>query len=204
MRRPAQLQQQDRRPADAGDLGRRDHEHHLRRRSRSWCCSWSGLDVPQAVVGGVTPMAPAQLATRADGTPAPLQVGDQILAINGTPQHNDFRKIALNTALAKEGAPLEIEVKRVERPTETRVCHARGIGGSTSILMLGIQHAGAAGRAGTCNRDRYARSSRRSRRRGGRWGPAMWWSRSMARKSRRQSSTSSTRRCRRATASRWN
>ncbi len=98
-----------------------------------------GLDVPQAVVGGVIPMAPAQLATRADGTPAPLQVGDQIIAINGTPQHDDFRKIALNTALAKMGAPLRIDVKRVNGTSETVYITPEASGGSMSILMLGVR-----------------------------------------------------------------
>lgn len=98
-----------------------------------------GLNVPQARVGGVTPMAPAQLAIRADGTPAPLQVGDEIIAINGTPQHNDFRKIALNTALAKKGEPLAIEVKRVNGVVETVYATPQASGGSMKLLMLGVE-----------------------------------------------------------------
>ena len=98
-----------------------------------------GMDVPKAVVGGVIPMAPAQMATRADGTPAPLQVGDQIVAINDTPLHNDFRKIILNTALAKRGVSLKIDVKRVNGTTETVYITPEASGGSMSILRLGVE-----------------------------------------------------------------
>ena len=78
----------------------------------------AGLEVPEAVIGSITPMAPAQMAVKTDGTSAPLRVGDQILTINGTDQLNDFRKIALNAALAKRGQPLEIEVKRLNGAPE--------------------------------------------------------------------------------------
>lgn len=97
-----------------------------------------GLDVPKAVVGGVVPMAPAQLAKTADGKPAPIQVGDEIVSINGTPQHNDFRKIALNTALAKKDQALEVEVKRVDGSLEKVFVTPQASGGSMSILMLGV------------------------------------------------------------------
>ena len=99
----------------------------------------TGLNVPRAVVGGVTPMAPAQLAKTADGKPAPLMVGDEILLINGTPQHDDFRKIALNTALSKKGASMEIEVKRLAGNTEKIYIKPEQISmGSIRLLGIGI------------------------------------------------------------------
>lgn len=55
-----------------------------------------GFNSPPAVVGGVTPGSPAQMAG--------LQIGDRILTLDGTYQH-DFTKIQLNTALADPTKP---------------------------------------------------------------------------------------------------
>jgi regulator of sigma E protease len=61
-----------------------------------------GLRVQPPVIGSVLPSSPASHATRPDGTPAPLQVGDRVLMYDGTWQH-DFTKISLNVALSGEG-----------------------------------------------------------------------------------------------------
>lgn len=101
---------------------------------------FTGLRVPQAVVGWVIPMSPAQQAVRADGTPAPLRVGDQILAINGRNQYNDFRKIALNTALAGSGESLTIDVKRADGKVEqVRVTPAATQAGEIRLLGIGVE-----------------------------------------------------------------
>jgi len=63
-----------------------------------------GMKVPPAIVGGIAAQSPAQEAVTVDGKSAPLRVGDRILRINGTIQH-DFTKIGLNTALARAGEP---------------------------------------------------------------------------------------------------
>lgn len=99
----------------------------------------TGLNVPRAVVGGITPMAPAQMAKDADGKPAPLMVGDEIVSINGTPQHDDFRKIALNTALSQKGEPMTIEVKRLAGNIEKVFITPEQISmGSIRLLGIGI------------------------------------------------------------------
>ena len=99
----------------------------------------AGMEVPVAEVGGVAPMSPAQQATRTDGTPAPLEVGDRILLINGQKQY-DFSKVRLNTALAKAGEPLQFEVQRVNGQIETLLITPKGgdIAGA-NMLMVGIE-----------------------------------------------------------------
>lgn len=99
----------------------------------------TGLKVPEAVVGSVVPMAPAQFAMRADGSAAPLQVGDKLLSIDGTPLYNDFRKIALNIALAKKGETLNVEVQRTSGKVEMLKITPRAMGqGSMQLLGIGI------------------------------------------------------------------
>lgn len=98
-----------------------------------------GLKVPQAVVGRIIPMSPAQFAVTAEGTPAPLQVGDKIISINGVPQHNDFRKIALNTALAQSGSAMHVVVERVDGKVQTVLITPQRLdNGSLSFMGIGI------------------------------------------------------------------
>lgn len=68
-----------------------------------------GFNVPPAVVGSLQPGSPAQLAG--------LQVGDTILTLDGTRQH-DFNKILLNAALVDPGEPARITVRRVDGTEE--------------------------------------------------------------------------------------
>ena len=98
----------------------------------------TGLQVPAPEVGLVVPMSPAQFATTVDGKPAPLQVGDRILTIDGAVQY-DFSKIRLATALAKRGRPLTVEVKRRTGAVETVLVTPRSVEGSSMGLMsIGI------------------------------------------------------------------
>ena len=69
-----------------------------------------GFNVPPAEVGTLQPGSPAQLAG--------LEIGDTILTLNGTQQH-DFNKILLNAALADPSEPAEITVQRVDGRVET-------------------------------------------------------------------------------------
>lgn len=97
-----------------------------------------GFHVAPAIVGGVMPNSPAQLATKLDGTPAPLQVGDQILFLNGKPQY-DFTKISLDTALLQPGVAAEMDVRRRDGANEKLLIKPARLGGkSSSFLMLGI------------------------------------------------------------------
>lgn len=89
-----------------------------------------GLNVPPAVVGSVMPGSPAQQAG--------LHVGDQILNINGRVQH-DFTKLLLESALAQEGQPLHLTIKRRTGETQTiDLTPRRAIPGSSGFLMMGI------------------------------------------------------------------
>lgn len=98
-----------------------------------------GFHVPPAIVGGVMPGSPAQLATTLDGKPSPVEVGDQILRLNGKPQY-DFTKISLDTALLAEGEPAELEVRRRNGVEQKLLIHPARLGGeSNGFLMLGIE-----------------------------------------------------------------
>ncbi len=98
----------------------------------------TGFNAPPALVGGIVPGSPAQKTTRMDGSPAPLQVGDRVLDMNGIQQH-DFTKISLNTALLEEGESVPLHVKRRDGHDEQlKTIPARMFGETKGFLMLGI------------------------------------------------------------------
>jgi regulator of sigma E protease len=98
-----------------------------------------GFHVPPAIVGGVMTGSPAQMATTLDGKPAPVQVGDQILKLDGKPQY-DFTKISLDTALLAEGEAAVLDVKRRDGAEQELLIKPARIGGEGSgFLMLGIE-----------------------------------------------------------------
>jgi regulator of sigma E protease len=74
-----------------------------------------GMKVPQPLVGGVIPGAPAQMTYRIDKDGkhviSPLQVGDTIIRLNGKWQ-SDWEKIKLNTMLLIPGEAIPIQVRR--------------------------------------------------------------------------------------------
>jgi regulator of sigma E protease len=99
-----------------------------------------GFHVPPAIVGGVMPGSPAQQATTMAGKPAPVQVGDQILRLDGKPQY-DFTKISLDTALLADGETAELDVLRRNGQEQHLLIKPARIGGENSngFLMLGIE-----------------------------------------------------------------
>jgi regulator of sigma E protease len=77
-----------------------------------------GLRNPPAIAGSVQPFSPARAAVTLDGKAAPLEVGDQILEINGRPQY-DFTKVRLAIALARGDSELTMLVKRRDGRVES-------------------------------------------------------------------------------------
>ncbi len=96
-----------------------------------------GFRAPPAVVGGIRVNSPAQAVTRADGTPAPLQVGDRILYFDDKYQH-DFTKITLAVVLAGHGrTPMYVE--RVDGTREHLFAvPERAPGDPMGLLALGV------------------------------------------------------------------
>lgn len=101
-----------------------------------------GFRAPPAMAGSIIPGSPAANTVKfVDGkhVRAPLQVGDRILYFDDKYQH-DFTKITLNAALAEEGTPTPLYVRRVDGTEELLSITPQREGGSSShgFLMLGI------------------------------------------------------------------
>lgn len=101
-----------------------------------------GFRAPPAMAGSIIPGSPAANTVKfVDGkhVRAPLQVGDRILYFDDKYQH-DFTKITLNAALAEEGTPTPLYVRRVDGTEEHLSITPQREGGSSShgFLMLGI------------------------------------------------------------------
>lgn len=97
-----------------------------------------GFKAPPAIVGGVQTDSPASYATNNSGARDPLQVGDEILTLDGKPQY-DFTKIALNTALLGEGQAASIKVRHVDGSEEMlHFTPERVEGDPKGFLALGI------------------------------------------------------------------
>jgi regulator of sigma E protease len=100
-----------------------------------------GFEAPAPVVGSVLAGSPAADAVRVvngKAVPAPLMVGDQILRIDGKTQH-DFTKIMLTTALAEQGLPIPVIVRRVDgRVEEVQIAPQRPGDDSHSFVAIGI------------------------------------------------------------------
>jgi regulator of sigma E protease len=95
-----------------------------------------GLASPPAEVGGVLTDSPASFAQADDGTRSPLQVGDQIVSINGSIQR-EFANVALTVALAPEGRPLNLVVRRHDGMVQTlHVTPIRSAG--DGLLSMGV------------------------------------------------------------------
>jgi regulator of sigma E protease len=78
-----------------------------------------GYPHPPAIVGSVVSQSPAMRATRADGTPIPLQSGDTILSFNGYDTVGDFSEVALYVALSKGGTSCPVKVQHRDGTIET-------------------------------------------------------------------------------------
>jgi regulator of sigma E protease len=91
-----------------------------------------GLKAPSPIVGSVLSGSPAQKAG--------LQVGDQVWSMDGVRQH-DFTKIALNTALLKEGegVPLEYYRPGVQGLQKTTIKPERSEPDKKAFLSIGIR-----------------------------------------------------------------
>lgn len=92
-----------------------------------------GLKAPAPIVGSLLSGSPAQKAG--------LQVGSKILTMDGVVQH-DFTKIALNTALLREGAdvPLEFELPGNPKVVKTTTIRPERMEpDSKAFLSLGIR-----------------------------------------------------------------
>lgn len=88
-----------------------------------------GFNVPPAMVGTLQPMSPAQLAG--------LQIGDTIITLDGTRQH-DFNKILLNAALVDPGEPARMLVRRVDGSEETLLITPKPSQRIPGLLSLGF------------------------------------------------------------------
>ncbi len=90
-----------------------------------------GFNAPPPVVGSVIPNSPAQFAG--------LQVGDRIISIDGTTQH-DFTKISLTAALAKPGEPMPTVIQRpgVDENITLQLAAQRLPGDPNGLLGFGI------------------------------------------------------------------
>lgn len=98
----------------------------------------TGFNAPAPVVGMVVPNSPAQYATNAQGQIAPLQVGDEIISLNGTRTH-DFTKIYLNAALLDANDTAVLEVKRRDgRIEHLNISPRKDSAAATQFLELGI------------------------------------------------------------------
>ncbi len=96
-----------------------------------------GFNVQPAQVGSIIPHSPAANATKLDGTPAPLQVGDRILMYDGKWQH-DFTKITLNVALSGEG-DVPMYVRRLDGKEERlNIRPEQAEGDLNGFLMIGV------------------------------------------------------------------
>jgi regulator of sigma E protease len=99
-----------------------------------------GFEAPAPVVGSVLSGSPAADAIRVvngKAVPAPLMVGDQVLRIDGKTQH-DFTKIMLTTALAEQGLPIPVTVRRVDgRIEELQIAPQRPGEDSHSFVAIG-------------------------------------------------------------------
>lgn len=90
-----------------------------------------GFNSPPAVVGGVAPGSPAQLAG--------LSVGDRLITFDGAYQH-DFTKIQLNTALADPTKPNPITYRTPDGQTKEAVLSPkRNEKSGLDFLQLGIE-----------------------------------------------------------------
>jgi regulator of sigma E protease len=96
-----------------------------------------GFNVPPAVVGDIQINSPAQQAG--------LQVGDEIVTMDGTRQH-DFTKLMLNTALVRGNTPVNLVVKRPvledgkwTTKTVNLTVEPKRTGDSKSFFALGVQ-----------------------------------------------------------------
>ncbi len=97
-----------------------------------------GFNAPAPIVGAVVPDSPAQHATNIHGQVAPLQVGDEIISLNGTRTH-DFTKIYLNAALLGADDTATLEVRRVDGTVEQlRIRPRKDREVATHFLELGI------------------------------------------------------------------
>jgi regulator of sigma E protease len=90
-----------------------------------------GFNVPPPVVGSAMPGSPAQQGG--------LQVGDRVITFDGRYQ-GDFTKISMNVALAEEGEPVKLLVKRpgVDKPIELSVVPRRSEYDPSGFLQMGI------------------------------------------------------------------
>ena len=97
-----------------------------------------GFNAPPAIVGSIQIGSPAQKTVRAaDGTPAPLQVGDRILYFDEKYQH-DFTKITLAVALAGAGRT-PMYVARADGTHEhLLVTPTQAPGEPSGFVMLGV------------------------------------------------------------------
>jgi regulator of sigma E protease len=100
-----------------------------------------GFKVPKPLVGMVIPGSPAQQAYRIDKegkhVPAPIQVGDTILELNGRWQ-SDFEKIHLNTALLISGDPVPVTVQHINGTTEQLYVVPNKPDADTQFPLIGI------------------------------------------------------------------
>jgi regulator of sigma E protease len=92
--------------------------------------------VPPAWVGAVVSGSPAQNAVNSAGKRVPLQVGDKIISFDGRPQE-DFTKIGLWVALARDGTAAPITVEHLDRTTEQLHITPK-VDENTSFLSIGI------------------------------------------------------------------
>lgn len=98
----------------------------------------TGFNAPAPVVGAVVPDSPAQYATNSKGQPAPLQVGDEIIRLNGTRTH-DFTKIFLNAALLDSDETAVMDVRRLDGTVEQiHISPRKDRAAATQFLELGI------------------------------------------------------------------
>ncbi len=101
-----------------------------------------GFNAPAPVVGAIIPDSPAQYAVNEQGEIDPLQVGDEILSLNGTRTH-DFTKVFLNAALLDADEPAKLEVRRTDGTVEVLTIQPRKHRElPTQFLELGISQQG--------------------------------------------------------------
>lgn len=95
-----------------------------------------GFKVPPAWVGAIVSGSPAQNTVDSSGKRDPLRVGDQIISFDGRPQE-DFTKIGLWVALSREGTPVPITVKHLDKSVEQLHITPK-VDDNTSFLSIGI------------------------------------------------------------------
>lgn len=92
----------------------------------------TGFNVPPALVGGVVPGSPAQLAG--------LRAGDRVLSINGSETH-DFNKMMMTVALLQADASVPMTIKGVDGQIRTITITPAHMPSDPSFLKLGIEPA---------------------------------------------------------------